>query len=76
MNAMAIYRIPYKIEGKVVVKADSLEEAERGFWQFTQSELGAIGAIEWVGDPARDFEAEAKDSKLLGAIFREASNVG
>lgn len=70
---MAIYRIPYKIEGKAVVVADSLEEAERAFWQFTQAELGAIGTIDWVGDPVRDFEAEARDRKKLDDIFKEAS---
>lgn len=69
---MAIYRIPYKIEGKAVVVADSLEQAERAFWQFTQAELGAIGGIEWVGDPVRDFEAETKDRLRLEAIIEEA----
>ena len=53
--------------------ADSLEEAERAFWQFTQAELGAIGTIDWVGDPVRDFEAEARDRKKLEDIMREAS---
>ena len=70
---MAIYRVPYKIEGKAIVVADSLEEAERAFWQFTQAELGAIGTIDWVGDPVRDLEAEARDRKKLEDIMREAS---
>ncbi len=69
---MAIYRIPYKIEGYAVVVADNAEEAEREFWNFTQAELGSIGTLE-AQDPYRDFEAEEKDRKKLEAILREAS---
>ena len=69
---MAIYRIPYKIEGYAVVIADNEAEAERSFWQFTQAELGAIGVLE-AQEPYRDIEAETKDRQKMDDIFREAS---
>ena len=69
---MAIYRVPYKIEGYAVIVADNAEEAEREFQHFTQAELGSIGTL-IAYDPERDFEAEAKDRAKLEAIFREAS---
>ncbi len=69
---MAIYRKKYRIEGEVVLRADTEDEADIAFMDFHKHELAAIGELK-TDPPYRDFEAETADRKLREAIFREAS---
>ncbi len=69
---MAIYRKKYRIEGEIVLRADTEDEAEIAFMDYRMNELAAIGDLK-TEPPYRDFEAETEDRKKLEAIFREAS---